>query len=163
MRLTALSDQRLGDNLAIEQHGFGSFGKINVPNDVDKNKHMQSALPQSSLNQCLGVIHKLISNVQPCRIVKRLKELHCIFFFLVAKLKENKTQHTYHLGLFDQPSEHTSCILCLPPPDTFVGVSYRRAHVGREKNTNTSPQTAALGSDPSPITSSSLGLCSDFC
>lgn len=43
---------------------------------------MEAALPQSSLNQCLGVIHKLIANVQPCRIPKRLKELHCNFFFV---------------------------------------------------------------------------------
>lgn len=88
MRLAALSDQRLGDNLAIGQRGFGSFGDINIPNDVDKNKHMEPALPQSSLNQCLGVIHKLISNVQPCRIVKKLKELHCIFFSGKIKRKQ---------------------------------------------------------------------------
>lgn len=90
MRLAALSDQRLGDNLAIEQHGFASFGDINVPNDVDKNKHMKSALPQSSLNQCLGVIHKLISNVQPCRIVKRLKELHYLSFCVCDKIKRKQ-------------------------------------------------------------------------
>lgn len=122
MRLAALSDQRLGDNLAIEQHGFGSFGDINIPNDVDKNKRMQPALPQSSLNQCLGVIHKLISNVQPCRIVKRLKELHCMFFIGKIKRKQNLTYLPFRF--IYQPSEHTSCILSLPPPCTFVGNLY---------------------------------------
>lgn len=39
------------------------------------NKHLQLALPQSSLNQCLGVMCELISNVQPCMNWGRLKLL----------------------------------------------------------------------------------------
>lgn len=51
---------------------------------------MESALPQSSLNQCLGVIHKLISNVQPCRIAEKIEGVPLHFYFKTAKLKENK-------------------------------------------------------------------------
>lgn len=95
MSVTALSGRRIGDNLAIEQHIFWFLWRHNVPNDVDKNKHMQSALHQSSLNQPLGVIHKLISNVQPCRIAERLKELHRILFcfFLNSEIKRKQNVH----------------------------------------------------------------------
>lgn len=81
---------------------------------------MQSALPQSSLNQRLRVIHKLISNVQPCRIVKRLKEWHRIF--LMAKLKENKTHircsrgPTIQFYLINLNTPHLLLSLCYTPP-----------------------------------------------
>lgn len=117
---------------------------------------MQSALPQSSLNQRLGVIHKLISNVQPCRIAKRLKELHCLFFFLIAKLKENKT----YIGCSQGPTIQVYLInllnippllpfLCFSPP----GIFYREVCIiplfdgsaqqsQRDSNINTFPPTA---------------------
>ena len=37
------------------------------------NKHLQPGLPQSSLNQRLGQIRELISNVQPCIISRKLR------------------------------------------------------------------------------------------
>jgi len=71
----ALSDQRLGDNLAIEQRGFGSFGEINVANDVDKNKAhavyfapiKSEALPEGDTQT-----HFKCSTMQNCKKIERV-------------------------------------------------------------------------------------------
>lgn len=88
----------------------------NFHGDVEKNKALD--LPQSSLNHCLRLMHKLISNVQPCRITKAIEEVPCVLSWLFSDVKNiGSYVHINTAGDYSDAkfSWRQGMVLCLLP------------------------------------------------